>query len=290
MRRMRTLIIKISSVLCLLLLSQQVLSQSLEVVKLYNAKGKQVKQDKLFDAVKEAELVFFGEEHNSIVSHFLSEQVFDAFIAGEGKAALGMEMFERDQINDLEKLTKEKAPLEEWKALTRVWPNFSDYHGLVQKSLDASAPLIASNIPRKYASALFHGGRDSLVLVLAGHKNEACDPNFVVDRSLSQYAALADGELHMGGKHLVEAQAIKDATMAMSIMEYLKNDFRVFHLNGSYHSDFHQGIMWYVQQEDATKKVVTLSVVSAENTDWDKSYAGKADFIFVVNEAFPVSY
>ena len=63
------------------------------------------------------------------------------------------------------------------------------------------------------------------------------------------------------------------------------------HFNGSYHSDNHLGIVWYIQKEKPGLKIRTLSVVSQQDPDkWDKENNGLADYIIVVPEDMTKTY
>jgi uncharacterized iron-regulated protein len=85
---------------------------------------------------------------------------------------------------------------------------------------------------------------------------------------------------------MVEAQAFKDATMAKFIMKEMKNNKVVLHFNGAFHSDFYQGILWYIQQEKQAVKALTISTVSQKNINkLDAENLGKADFIICVPES-----
>ena len=57
------------------------------------------------------------------------------------------------------------------------------------------------------------------------------------------------------------------------------------HFNGAYHSDFYQGIMWYVQQEAPQMNILTITTVSQKDPrKLEKEHNGRADFIICVPE------
>jgi hypothetical protein len=57
-------------------------------------------------------------------------------------------------------------------------------------------------------------------------------------------------------------------------------------VNGSYHSDFYQGIVWYIQQAQPDAPILTISTVTQENIGkLDEENLGKADFIICVPES-----
>jgi uncharacterized iron-regulated protein len=75
--------------------------------------------------------------------------------------------------------------------------------------------------------------------------------------------------------------------MAMHILKYLELNFKVLHFNGAFHSDYYQGILWYVQQRQTgkKKKYMTISTVSQNDiSKLDQENLNKADFIICVPE------
>jgi uncharacterized iron-regulated protein len=273
------------------LFSNLALSQTIQPYKVYSAKGKSVSEKKFLKSMNAADLVFFGEEHDNLIAHFLSLKLFVNFAVENKFVTLGLEMFESDQQMSIDSLQNDQYDFSQFTEATSIWSNFeSDYWPMMDTATALGAEVLATNIPRPWASALYHGGRDSLKQVLEGKEQFACSADFPLDVSLSQYAKLKEMAVHMGDKNFVEAQAVKDATMAKFILESLRNGHKVFHLNGCYHSDFQQGILWYVQQGMKEVKSITFSVVTAESIDWSADYEGKADFIFVIDQNFPRSY
>jgi hypothetical protein len=61
---------------------------------------------------------------------------------------------------------------------------------------------------------------------------------------------------------MVESQAFKDATMAKFILANLKPATFFMHYNGAYHSDFYQGIMWYLLKSKPDLRITTISTVT----------------------------
>jgi hypothetical protein len=60
----------------------------------------------------------------------------------------------------------------------------------------------------------------------------------------------------------------------------------VLHFNGAYHSDYYQGIVWYIRQAKPEAKVSTISTVTQMNiSKLDAEHKGKADFIICVPES-----
>ena len=63
------------------------------------------------------------------------------------------------------------------------------------------------------------------------------------------------------------------------------------HLNGAYHSDFHQGILWYLRELDNSLHYKTISTVYQQNVKkLDEVNLKRADFIICVDEDITRTY
>ena len=106
------------------------------------------------------------------------------------------------------------------------------------------------------------------------------------DGTLSQYEKIKKMSGH-STDNLPMAQAIKDATMAESIWMHLKPNALFVHFNGSYHSDYYQGIGWYLKRERPNLRILTIGTTSqAALKKLAKENYNQADFILVVDEDF----
>jgi hypothetical protein len=55
--------------------------------------------------------------------------------------------------------------------------------------------------------------------------------------------------------------------MAYFIMKNFSKGKTILHYNGSYHSNFHEGIEWYLRQQKKDLKILTIASVEQENID-----------------------
>jgi uncharacterized iron-regulated protein len=132
---------------------------------------------------------------------------------------------------------------------------------------------------------MFKKGRAALDSLSAAEKAFLPPLDFIIDSTLSQYAALKEAGQHMGGGLLMEAQALKDAAMAYFLLKNMKSQNVMYHVNGAYHSDYHQGIIWYVRKARPNAKIATISTVTQDNIyKLDEESLDKADFIICVPE------
>lgn len=262
------------------------IAQDLPAYVVYTKNGKKTSFKKLEKASLEKEFVFFGELHNNPIAHWLQFELLKAlYQKHDSSLVLGAEMFEADNQQGINDYLAGKIDEKNIKDHVRLWTNFTtDYKPILDYAKEENLSFIATNIPRKYASSVFKKGIQSLDTLKASEKAWICPLPFELDTTLSQYAALLDGEMHMG-PNFVKAQAIKDATMGYFIAQHWKPGKVFYHLNGSYHSDFHQGILWYVQKylNLSLSKFITISVVEQDDiSTLEPEYLQKADFIICV--------
>lgn len=254
---------------------------------IYNSKGKKVSYKKMQKVLLAQEFVFFGEYHDNPISHWLELEILEDLTDQHGeKLQVGFEMFEQDQQMLLNDYMNGLLTDKQFEDSCRLWPNYkTDYKPLIMHAKANKLYCIASNVPRKYASLLFKKGRSALDTLSAEEKAYLPPLDFVIDTTLSQYASLKEMEQHMGGGFLMEAQALKDAAMAYFLLLNRKEGNVVYHVNGAYHSDYQQGIVWFVRKAKPNAKIATITTVTQEDiTKLDKENLSKADFIICVPE------
>ena len=146
-------------------------------------------------------------------------------------------------------------------------------------------PVVATNIPRKYASRVFKNGGFQALDNLSDLEKKFIAPLPIdFDIELSQYKNMLDMMGDHASPDIVKAQAIKDATMAHFILQNYSEGDKFLHINGSYHSDFHQGILWYLMNVNNTLKYMTISSVYQENVQkLSKVNMKRANFIICVD-------
>lgn len=99
------------------------------------------------------------------------------------------------------------------------------------------------------------------------------------------------GKMQKMSNNFKEAQAIKDATMAYFIGKNLPEKGIFLHLNGSYHSDYYEGIVWFIKRDIPKKKILTITIIEKKDIDEiNEEERQKADFIIVVPETMTKSY
>lgn len=258
---------------------------------LYNSKGKKVSYASLIKLANTSDVVLFGEFHNNPISHWLQLAVTKDLHKTK-KLILGAEMFEADNQDALNKYLSGEITQKGLDTMARLWSNYkTDYAPLVNFAKDNKLPFIATNIPRRYASMVNKKGFAALNELSNEEKNWIAPLPMPYDSTLVTYQNI----LKMMGDHatpnLVKAQATKDATMAHFIVKHHQKGSVFVHHNGAYHSDYYEGIGWYLKQYAPQLKVMTITTVSQKDLKkLDKEHLGKADFIICVDENMTTTY
>lgn len=265
-------------------------SQEVEAYQIYNAKGKKISAAKMFKGMNTADFILFGEYHDNPISHWLQfELTKHLYAQHDTNLVLGFEMFEQDQQQLFSDFVAGEIDEKTFEDSCRLWPNYeTDYKPLVEFAIESKLRVVADNIPRRYASMMFKYGRDTLNQLSAEEKSWIAPLDFVIDTTLSQYQEVAEMAVHIDGLNgydLMQAQAIKDATMAFFMLQNMTENNVILHFNGSFHSDFHQGIMWHLLQEKPEAAIITIATVTQSDvTKLEKESIGRADYIICVNE------
>ncbi len=251
------------------------------------AMGEQVSNDAIFidtetgefltaeqvaEAVADYDVIFFGEHHDSPVSHKAELELFKALYKKYKKVALGMEMFERDVQPLLDAYLEGTKTETEFLQDSRPWPNYNtDYKPLVEFARQHHLPMIASNVPRYIANGVARNDTMFLSSLSEDEKNWIADTIFYDSEeyhkrfleTMKSLHHLPELERKKVAEQFYRAQCLKDATMAESILRFLKSHpgYKVFHINGGFHSDYYLGIVYQLRKLDPSIKSVVIATV-----------------------------
>lgn len=253
---------------------------------LYQANGKATKYSKLLKDANNADIILFGELHNNPICHWLQlELTRDMYLQSGESLILGAEMFESDNALILSEYVTNKIRTRNFEAEAKLWPNYkTDYKPLIEFARDKGIPFIATNVPRRYAAVVNSGGFEALETLSDEARSLIAPLPVAFDPELPQYKKMAS---MMGGQmgdhsnsNIVKAQALKDATMAHFILENFAPGKVFLHFHGSFHTDFYEGIVWYLQQQNPSLRIITISSMELGNiSDFPEEQKGAADYI-----------
>lgn len=266
-------------------------AQDKPAYELFNNKGKKVAYKKMIKELEGSDMVFFGEYHTNPISHWLELEMSKSFYESRGEDLfLGAEMFDNGNqlvLNEyLKGLYQNDKMMPE---LTTKWGNYkTDYKPLVDFAKDNGLRFIATNIPRRYASMIYKKGIESLQeLSPEAHEMIGPDLEKYFDPTVKAYAEMAEkmGE-HVPPNmlNIQTAQASKDATMAHFVLKNFNEGDLLLHFQGSYHSNYDQGIIWWINKIQPGLDI--MSVTTVTHSEWEgfseEEINTIADFIIVV--------
>jgi uncharacterized iron-regulated protein len=207
----------------------------------------------------------------------------------------------------------------------------TDYKPLMEFAKENDLRFIATNIPRRYAAHVARNGLEKLSDFSDEAQKFFPPLPIEVDLNLKCYAAMEDmmGGMHASTKkdskpgsmdeinekmkdltpeerqekmnkmmeamkkiqYFKEAQAVKDATMAHFILENMSQGKKFLHYNGTYHSDNHESIVWFIKRDAPQYKIITIASVSQSDLEEiDEKHLGLADFILVIPDNMTTTY
>ena len=258
---------------------------------IFSGEGKKTNFSKLIKKAVDKEVVLFGELHNNPIAHWL-ELELTAELAKQRTLIVGAEMFESDQQEELNLYLKDSINQETFSQSTSLWSNYNtDYKPLVDFAKKNKIPFIATNIPQIYATLVYKEGFKPLETLVADDQRFIVPQPIVFNPELPQYKKILTMSGEHGSPKLVQAQVIRDATMAHFILENKTKESLFFHVNGAYHSDFKEGVLWYLNRREPQLNTLTISTVEQDSLDkLAEENLNRADFIICIPSSMTKTY
>src|SRR5215203_1072354 len=140
--------------------------------KIYDTRTKQIITiDKIVTDMANADVLFFGEEHNDSAGHYLEDTIFKALHSQYGdQIILSMEMFETDGQLVLKEYLGGTIDEARFARDSRLWSNYKDYRPMIEYAKQNKIPVIAANPPRRYVNLVSRRGMRSLDSLSKGAK------------------------------------------------------------------------------------------------------------------------
>ncbi|MCD6011280.1 MAG: hypothetical protein K0Q79_1142 [Flavipsychrobacter sp.] len=291
--------------------AQQKLSEN--NYRVYSVKqAKEVSLNDIADDMKAHDVLFFGEEHNDSVTHYLEramlELMYEKF---KENVALSMEMFERDVQPVMDEYLKGYIREKHFTKDARAWSNYRDYKPMVEFAKEKGMDVVCANAAGRYTNIAGRKGQKALMELPDASKRFFAPLPY--DTAQGEYykklTGLADHgpssttdtakakpmpAMEMGNFNLVMAQSLWDATMAYSVSQYLKQHKgrKVMQVNGKFHSDEGFAVATQLKKYSpkATRLIIhTVSDDSFPGIRWD-DYKKMGDYIIITDPKVPRTY
>jgi uncharacterized iron-regulated protein len=300
---MKTIILAVF--LCPLLVCGQLSEKNYHI---YSVKlSKEVSLNEIVDAMSNYDVLFFGEEHNDSVTHFLEKSMLELLYAKfQAGLSLSMEMFDRDVQPIMNEYLKDFIREKSFVKDARAWSNYKDYRPMVEFAKTKGLNIICANAPTRYTNLAGRKGQQVLMDLPKDSKNYFAPLPY--DTATGPYYEKLLGVTHgpadtsknkmpvmqMGGFNMVTAQSLWDATMAYSIAEYLKRNknIKIMQVNGKFHSDEGFAVVTQLKNYRPKTKVLIISSSSDDsfpNIDWN-TYKQFGDYIIITDPKVPKTF
>lgn len=278
--------------------------------KIYSVKlAKEVSVNDIIEDAKNTDVMFYGEEHNDSVTHYLEYKILELlFNKYKNSIALSMEMFERDVQPIMNEYLTYDIREKNFKKDARAWSNYKDYRSMVEFCKTNHLDVICANAAGRYSNLAGRKGQKALMSLPKESKkyfaplpyDTASGKYYDKLMGLSGHGPSTDTVkkatpmMGMGRFNLIMAQSLWDATMAYSIAEYLKTHKakKILQVNGRFHSDEYLAVVTQLKKYNPLLKTIVISSGSDDsfpNIDW-KKFEHLGDYIIITDPKIPTTY
>ncbi|UTW63758.1 ChaN family lipoprotein [bacterium SCSIO 12741] len=264
---------------------------------LFNGKGKLVTWQEMASDFQEADIILFGELHNNQTVHELELKLLQTVLKDYApKVKVGAEMFITSQQTLMDEYLQGIITDSVFEHSTKLWPNYvTDYRPLLVEAKRANIPFYGTNTPRSYPRFAAYHGLDSLYTTLSDSDRQWLAPVPIeLNYKAPGYKELLEQDFgsghQMDTRKMVQAQALKDATMAHFLYSNWEEGEKFVHFHGDFHSKNGGGIAWYLKQFNKKLKVVIISSLESDENGFSKEWKKQGHYIFVVPTNSPKSY
>ena len=274
--------------------SQDTLSKHYKIYS--TTKQKIVSLDNIVSDMANADVLFFGEEHNDSTGHILEYMLFKKLLEKyPGKTALSMEMFETDCQTVLSEYLNGFIREKNFEIDTRAWPNYKDYQPMIELAKTNHISVIAANAPARYTNMANRLGLESLKQLSIIGKTYL--PPLPIDTATGAYydkfLQIMGGHA-MAGMQMYQAQNLWDATMGWSIARFcnIHKEFKILQLNGGFHSEEKLGAAAQLKRYAPKAKILNIAAYaddSFDNPDWSK-FTKNGDYIILTDPKLPKTF
>jgi uncharacterized iron-regulated protein len=243
--------------------------------------------ESMLAALARADVVLVGEQHDDPNTHRLEYALVSGLKQRRIAPTVSLEMFERDVQDVIDRYLSGAIAEEQLMKEARPWPRYAtDYRPLVELAKAEGWPVVAANVPRRFASEIAKTGEGSIGKLSSADRTLVardlqCPHDAYFDRftrAMTDHSPAGEpkppapsDEQRATNDRYYWAQCSKDETMAESIAR--ASDARagmpgpVVHITGAFHSDFGAGTAERTRRRLAGKAVMVVSILPVGDLD-----------------------
>jgi uncharacterized iron-regulated protein len=234
-----------------------------------------------------ADVVMVGEQHDDPNTHRLEYALVSGLKRRRIAPTVSLEMFERDVQDVLDRYLA--GAIDEVQLLkeARPWPRYAtDYRPLIELAKTEGWPVVAANLPRRFATEIAKTGEGSIGKLSTADRalvarELQCPRDAYFDRftsAMTEHSPSGSGmpappsdEQRATTERYYWAQCGKDETMAESIARASEaragKPGPVVHVTGAFHSDFGAGTAERTRRRLTGKTVTIVSILPVTDLD-----------------------
>jgi len=212
--------VSLLAIIILILVTISVRADSARLVRLTD--GKVLNLREVLPDLKQSRVIFVGELHDLKSHHDAQLAVIRALKAADVSIAIGLEMFQRNDQEELNRWVAGAMPESDFLSVSYSnwnldWLLYAD---IFRYARDQRIPMIGLNVPREIVNQVARKGFASLS---TGQKSALPPVTCVVDKNYKEFiqrALGAHGHGNMDFTNFCEAQLLWDAAMAANLVDY----------------------------------------------------------------------
>lgn len=284
--------------------------------RIYDATGKAASMEDVIAAFDRIEVVCVGELHDDSVAHLFEAELLrravERYSSNDAKIkkrplALSLEMFERDVQIVLDEYLRGLVSERHFLLSSRPWNNYQkDYRPLVELAREKNLPVIAANAPARYVNRVSRLGPASLKDLTPTAKAwlpplpyEPASPAYAAKFKQLMNEPQVSGSVQNppsphGTSYLLDAQSLRDATMAHAITQHLKrqSEALILHISGNFHSEQRLGLPEQLLHYRPKSRTLIITIVKDKSFPaFDAARHGKlGDFVVLTDPSLPRSF
>ncbi len=257
--------------------------------------------EEVLKRVANANAVFVGETHDDASAHRVEHALVNAFLAAHPKAAVSLEMLERNEQDAVNLYLSNSSTLEVFLATTksRDWAGENTWIPWYQPMIDSArisgAQVIASNAPRKYVSIALREGYEPLRALPADERllfevdeNLTHDGDWLRLRELmvemhkdraekGETGPLEPSDQDVDYAH--RSQRVWDRTMGMSAAKTFAQKTAVIHVAGGFHLEQRLGTVAQFSRVCPDAKILVISLQPTASAEIEEKEIKGADIV-----------
>jgi uncharacterized iron-regulated protein len=244
---------------------------------------------RLQEAMGQSQVVVVGEQHDHAIGHQVECELLDIFWQTHGDVAVALEMFERDVQHIVDGYLEGEVSERFFLANSRPWKNYSSaYRPLVEFAKDLSLPVLAMNVPRRYAAHVTSGKEKILAELPAADKKFLAE--IVVPSGAYREKFVKTMQGHAKPEEMeryYRAQCFKDDTMARALAEMRQKRpaTRIIAYVGAFHCEERLGVPQKLLAQLPQTRVLVICIIPVSGRpEHPENYRQQADFLLFAPE------